>query len=176
MLRLRKSVALSQKKIIAGESDLYFLLAGWVPSKSLKFGVPLHEDSAMSYKLRVKEAETLGKSKYVNAAGKTECAEFVRQATGAPPTIAWKMATKVSDAKPGEILRGTAIATFDSNGKYPVGAKGKHAAIYLEHNVLHILVLDQWSDQGEVRQRPIAFKRPPATRRSNNGDTIYVIE
>jgi hypothetical protein len=136
----------------------------------------VYEDFAMSYKLRVKEAETFGKSKYVNSAGKTECAEFVRQATGAPHTIAWKMGTKVSEAKPGEILRGTAIATFDSNGKYPVDDKGKHAAIYLEHNVLRILVLDQWNDQGEVKQRPIAFKRPAATRRSNNGDTFYVIE
>ena len=66
--------------------------------------------------------------------------------------------------------------TFDSNGKYPTDALGKHAAIYLEHNTQCILVLDQWNDQGEVKQRPIWFNRPKGTKRSNDGDTFYVIE
>lgn len=88
----------------------------------------------MSYKLRGLEHDVFGKAKYVNAQGHTECVEFVRQSTGAPGTIAWKMGTKISEAKPGEILRGTAIATFDTNQKYPVDNKGKHAAIYLQHN------------------------------------------
>lgn len=73
-------------------------------------------------------------------------------------------------------MRGTAIATFDSNGKYPTDGLGKHAAIYLEHNALRILVLDQWNDQGEVKQRPIWFNRPKGTKRSNDADTFYVIE
>lgn len=130
----------------------------------------------MSYKLRGLEHDVFGKAKYVNAQGHTECVEFVRQSTGAPGTIAWKMGTKISEAKPGEILRGTAIATFDTNQKYPVDNKGKHAAIYLQHNNTRILVLDQWNDQGEVKERPIAFNRPTGTRRSNDADTFYVIE
>lgn len=130
----------------------------------------------MSYKLAVAEDEVLGKRRYVNAAGKTECVEFIRQAAGAPQTVIWKKGMKVSDARPGEITRGTAIATFDSSGQYPTDALGRHAAIYLEHNQHRILVLDQWNDQGEVKQRPIWFNRPKGTKRSNDADTYYVIE
>lgn len=130
----------------------------------------------MSYKLNVEEKDVYGKSKYVSAQGKTECVEFVRQATGAPQTIMWKKGKKVSEARFGEVARGTAIATFGSNGKYPTDVLGKHAAIYLEHNAQRILVLDQWNDQGEVKQRPIWFNRPEGTRRSNDADTFYVIE
>lgn len=108
--------------------------------------------------------------------GKTECVEFIRQAAGAPHTSSWKLGCKVADAKPGEILRGTAIATFDKNKKYPVDQQGKHAAIYLRHDGRQMLVLDQWNDQGEVLERPIAFNRPKGTRRSNDADTYYVIE
>jgi hypothetical protein len=130
----------------------------------------------MSFKLKVSEKSVLGKGKYVNANGKTECAEFIRQATGAPQTTVWKRSKKVSEATSGEIARGTAIATFDSSGRYPIDALGKHAAIYLEHDAERILVLDQWNDQGEVKQRPIRFNRPKGTRRSNDADTFYVIE
>lgn len=130
----------------------------------------------MSYKLKVPQTDVFGKGKYVNALGKTECVEFIRQTTGAPGTVAWKMGTKISDAKPGEILRGTAIATFDSKQRYPVDANGKHAAIYLQHDATRIFVLDQWNDQGEVKQRPIGFNRPKGTKRSNDANTFYVIE
>jgi hypothetical protein len=130
----------------------------------------------MSYTLKVAEANTFGKSKYINAAGKTECVEFVRQAANAPQTALWKRGKKVSEAKLGEITRGTAIATFDDNGKYPTDALGKHAAIYLEHNDKRILVLDQWANQGEVKQRPIYFNGPKSNSRSNNANTFYVIE
>ena len=130
----------------------------------------------MSYKLKVPEIKVFGKGIYVNAQGKTECVEFIRQATDAPKTTLWKKGKKVSDASFGEIARGTAIATFDSNGKYPTDSLGKHAAIYLEHNTQRILVLDQWNDQGEVKQRPIWFNKPKGTRRSNDANTFYVIE
>lgn len=130
----------------------------------------------MPHKLKVPEKDVFGKAKYVSAQGKTECVEFVRQAASAPQTITWKQGKKVSAALFGEIARGTAIATFDSNGKYPTDALGKHAAIYLEHNNLRILVLDQWNDQGEVKQRSISFNRPQGTKRSNDADTFYVIQ
>jgi hypothetical protein len=130
----------------------------------------------MSYRLKLEEKDVLGKGKFVNVAGKTECVEFVRQATGAPSTAAWQKGLKVSEAKPGDILRGTAIATFDENGKYPTDSKGKHAAIYLSHTKALIQVLDQWADQGEVKPRPIRFNRPKGTRRSNDADTFYVID
>lgn len=130
----------------------------------------------MSYKLKVAESEVLGKGKYKNSDGNTECVEFIRQTTGAPATATWKPGTKVSTAKSGEIVRGTAIATFDDNGRYPSDGNGKHAAIYLSHDGSGINVLDQWNGQGEVLPRKISFNRPKSTKRSNNGDTFFVIE
>jgi hypothetical protein len=130
----------------------------------------------MSYKLKVQEKDVFGKGKYVNPKGNAECVEFVVQTTGAPPTPMWRRGKKVSEAKLGEILRGTAIATFDANGNYPEDTLGKHGAIYLEHNAMRIVVLDQWKKQGEVKQRDIRFNQPKGTSRSNDADTFYVIE
>jgi hypothetical protein len=130
----------------------------------------------MSYRLKIAEKDVYGKGKFKNETGDTECAEFIRQATDAPATTAWVPGLKVADAKPGQILRGTAIATFDSNKKYPTDGLGKHAAIYLSHASDCIHVLDQWNDQGEVKPRPIRFNRPKGTRRSNDANTFFVIE
>ena len=118
----------------------------------------------------------LGKEKYVNAEGNTECVEFIRQAAGALHTSTWKKGKKVSEAKAGDIPRGTAIATFDANGRYPTDGLGKHAAIYLFHDSICIRVLDQWNDQREVKSRPIWFNRPKGTKRNNDANTYYVIE
>jgi hypothetical protein len=135
----------------------------------------------MPYRLIISEADCLGVGKFTNASGDTECVEFVRQATGAPGTPIWGQGIKVSKAKLGDIPRGTAIATFDSHGHYPTDHLGKHAAIYLSQDFFSkgkraIHVLDQWDDQGEVLPRPIYFDRPKGTKRSNDGDTFYVIK
>jgi hypothetical protein len=53
---------------------------------------------------------------------------------------------------------------------------GQACAIYLNHDAIGIRVLDQWRDQGEVTERTIRFNRPKGTRRSNDGDSFYVIE
>ena len=78
--------------------------------------------------------------------------------------------------KSGDLASGTAIATFDDKGKYPTDGLGRHGAIYLSHNNEGIEVLDQWKAQGEVLKRTIRFNRPEGTKRSNDGDTFYVIE
>jgi hypothetical protein len=135
----------------------------------------------MSYRLKIAEKDVLGEGKFKNAEGDTECVEFVRQATGAPETKLWRRGIKIADAKPGQIMRGTAIATFDDNGRYPTDALGKHAAIYLYHTPpatagACIQVLDQWDDQGEVLPRSIYFNRPKGTKRSNDANTFFVIE
>lgn len=130
----------------------------------------------MSYLLTIPETSVTGLNKFVNEKGKTECVEFVRQATAAPETKKWMRGRLVMSFKTGELAKGTAIATFDSNGKYPTDALGKHAAIYLSHNNEAIQVLDQWAAQQEVKPRPIRFNRPEGTRRSNDGNVFYVIE
>ena len=124
----------------------------------------------------IAETDVFGKGKFKNARGNTECAEFVVQATGMPPTGSWKRGQKVADAKVGSIPRGTAIATFDDKGNYPTDKLGRHAAIYLRHDKTAIWVLDQWNTQGEVKERMIWLNRPKGTLRSNDGNTFYVIE
>jgi hypothetical protein len=129
----------------------------------------------MSYKLIISQQDTLGKPKFINSHGHTECVEFVRQATAAPSTINWKQGKEIASAGLGEIARGTAIASFDERGKYPVDSNGKHAAIYLSHDLLGIRLLDQWNEQGEVLERIIYFNKPDIPR-SNAGKYFYVIE
>ena len=129
----------------------------------------------MSYKLQKAEADVLEKNQFSNAAGIAECVEFVRQATGAPHTTLWKQGEFVLDAPRGSIPRGTAIATFDSNGKYPVDGKGKHAAIYLSHTANSICVLDQWKAQGRVSERTIRTKVVDHPR-NDCAQCFYVIE
>lgn len=130
----------------------------------------------MPYRLRIAENDVFGKGKFKNSKGNTECAEFVRQATGAAPTTTWKCGQKVADALVGSIPRGTAIATFDDKGEYPTDGLGQHAAIYLKHDKSAIWVLDQWNAQGEVKERAIWFARPKGRRRSNDANTFYIIE
>jgi hypothetical protein len=132
----------------------------------------------MSYKLNVPEADVLGTGKYKNQRGNTECVAFIQQATNAPSTALWKRGIKVATAKPGEIARGTVIATFDDDGKYPTDALGMHAAIYLSQTPAAIQVLDQWKKQGEVKPRPIWFvpRKGTSQSRSNDGNTFYVVE
>lgn len=130
----------------------------------------------MSYLLNIEEKLVYGKKKFANAKGNTECVEFIRQVTDAPETPKWVRGRSVKSFKTGDLARGTAIATFDEKGKYPTDALGKHGAIYLSHNNEGIDVLDQWNSQGEVLNRTIRFNRPEGTKRSNDGDTFYVIE
>ncbi len=134
------------------------------------------ETTATTYTLQIPESAVFGAGKFANARGNTECVEFVRQATDAPATTNWRTGLQVRLATSAEIARGTAIATFDHNGRYPTDSLGQHAAIYLSHGDQGIVVLDQWNSQGEVKERLIRFDRPKETRRSNDGDTFYVIE
>ncbi|MBL8696053.1 MAG: BPSL0067 family protein [Planctomycetes bacterium] len=133
--------------------------------------------------MRESESSVLGKAedgslKYPSKlTGMAECVAFVQAVTSAPPTTQWRRGEFVKEAKAGSIARGTAVATFDENGKYPTDTKGKHAAIYLSHDAAGITVLDQWAAQGEVNKRTIRYKGTASTEtRSNNGDWFYVIE
>lgn len=129
----------------------------------------------MTYTLQQKEADVLGEGQFVNAAGNAECVEFVRQATGAPNTALWRKGEYVLGAPIGSIRRGTAIATFDDKGRYPIDGKGKHAAVYLSHTSRGIQVLDQWKVQGRVIERTIHLKANDFPR-SDSAQCFFVIE
>jgi hypothetical protein len=89
------------------------------------------------------DAEKLKDSDQV--AGGGQCVDLVKKyVPEIGPTTGWKPGPRVKDLKPGDIPKGTVIATF-WNGKYPSDrSSGKHAAFYLSHDDTGILVVEQW--------------------------------
>jgi hypothetical protein len=108
-------------------------------------------------------------------AGSGQCVAFVEKASGAPLTSLWTRG--VQARRDLTIQPGTAIATFDVNGKYTNSTDGtSHAAIYVGQNSVGLLVWDQWTGQ-PVHQRTIRFQGgAPGVRPVNDGDAFYVIE
>ncbi|HTT61144.1 MAG TPA: BPSL0067 family protein [Bryobacteraceae bacterium] len=107
------------------------------------------------------------------AVGTGQCVAYVQAASGAPLTSLWSQGIQV---KGNTIQTGTAIATFDPDGKYGNHTDGRsHAAIYISQSAAGILVWDQWSGQ-PVHQRTIHFRGgAPGTKPVNDGDAFYVI-
>ena len=95
-----------------------------------------------------------------------ECVAVVKYFAKAPHTSLWKKGARVKGNT--SIKPGTAIATFNSNGKY-----FGHAAIYISQTATAINVYDQWNSK-PLRTRPIEFKGHGYV--SNDGDQFYVIE
>ena len=107
--------------------------------------------------------------------GSGQCVAFVEQASGAPLTSAWHCGDKVRGNP--TIQKGTAIATFDANGKYTNSTDGtSHAAIYMGQDAIGLQVWDQWKGQ-PVHQRTIRFQGGAAgVKPVNDGDAFHVIE
>lgn len=75
------------------------------------------------------------------------CVPLVQQVTGAPNTTLWVRGSELK-GRP-QLEPGTAIATFDSNGKYPNHSKGNHAAIFVGYTEHGVRIYDQyreWAD------------------------------
>lgn len=105
--------------------------------------------------------------------GTGQCVAFVQRCAGAPVTSGWRKGEAVKGNM--YISRGTAIATFDSSGKYPNHSTGNHAAIYLSQDADGIHVYDQWIKRGVVSKNYIRFKGKRGIS-SNDGDDYYIIE
>ena len=129
----------------------------------------------MAYQMTIDEKSVFEKGQFANKLGNTECVEFVRHASNAPHTTMWKKGVRILAAKPGAILRGTVIATFDEQGRYPTDGKGRHAVVYLSHTMHGIEVLDQWNAQGRVLRRTIRIQ-PSDRPRSNAAQTFFIVE
>jgi hypothetical protein len=99
-----------------------------------------------------------------------QCVSYVTMVCTALPvgTGAWKKGALVKGNK--DILAGTAIATFDKNGKY-LG----HAAVYESQTTVGINVVDQWvtPPASAIHKRMLKFG---AHGNANNGDNFYVID
>lgn len=105
--------------------------------------------------------------------GSGQCVELVQKGAGAPITSSWRKGATVKGNL--TISKGTAIATFDSQGRYPNRPTGNHAAIYVGQDSSGIWVYDQWVSKGFVSKRLIKFKGT-AGLSSNDGDDYFVIE
>lgn len=104
--------------------------------------------------------------------GTGHCVPFVQQVAGVPHTSQWRRGDPVkgSNASPG-----TAIATFDPNGRYGNHTDGRsHAAILLAENTDGLVVVDQWVGSS-VKQRTIRY-RNGAGDAANDADRYYIIE
>lgn len=129
----------------------------------------------MSFTLNTNSALE-GNATFKNEKGNHECVVFIQKATGATNTASWKKGINVMDAKLGSIPAGTAIATFDSTGKYPVEAGKRHAAVYLSHSKDGIRVYDQWNGQGMVKARTIHSDLKLMRSYVNRAENYFVIE
>jgi hypothetical protein len=116
--------------------------------------------------------------------GNGQCVAFARAAAAVGHTQTWKRGVQVRGAT---IAPGTAIATFDQDGKYENDTHGRsHAAIYLGQDAVGILVLDQWVERtsmpdGRVQERiqPVHERRirfQDNARAVNDGRNYYVID
>ena len=103
------------------------------------------------------------------------CVDFVKAAAGLPRTAVWQEGASIRGTP--NIARGTAIATFESNGSY-TSESGNHAAIYLYQDDHGVWVYDQWRGQ-PVHKRLIRFEGGSGGKwgsKSNNGRLFAVIE
>ena len=101
------------------------------------------------------------------------CGQCVSYVTTVCPTLpvgtsAWKKGSQVKGNA--NIARGTAIATFDSDGTY-----SGHAAIYESQTPAGVNVVDQWvtPPATAIHKRVLRFG---AHGNSNNGDNFFIID
>ena len=75
------------------------------------------------------------------------------------------------------VPKGTAIATFDEDGKYP-GPKVllKHAAIFVELSAKGLVVVDQWQTKSPKRpeRRTLRYGNTYSSP-VNDGNAFYVV-
>lgn len=102
----------------------------------------------------------------------SQCVRYVQACAKCPHTSHWKPGVKV---RGNEVEFGTAIATFDPDGKYGNHTDGRsHAAILIEETDAGLRVFDQWVGHA-VSERIIRF-RGGAGKWVNDGDRYFVIE
>jgi hypothetical protein len=108
--------------------------------------------------------------------GTGKCVPLVQAAAGAPRSTEWRRGVPVHGST--TIRPGTAIATFDSDGRYT-----GHNAIYLGQDANGIQVVDQWNNrqngrtvsQHQPSQRTLHLGQPWRAR-VDRGESYSVIE
>jgi len=112
--------------------------------------------------------------------GNGECVTACKKFAGleGPSTDQWRAGPKVVDDK--DIKPGTAIATFDSKGRYPGKDQDKNSGIYLGRGTNgSIWILDQWPARPGTAQKAHPPQprelRPGGSNVSNNSNAYFVI-
>jgi hypothetical protein len=102
--------------------------------------------------------------------GTGQSVAFVEVAAGTPHSQQWRRGHLVKDHP---VATGTAIATFDPDGRYGNHTDGRsHAAIFVAEEATGLRVWDQWANH-PVSQRVIRFG---GNEPVNDGNQFYVIE
>jgi hypothetical protein len=110
--------------------------------------------------------------------GSGQCVALVMELARMPVGVGgWRPGARVRDV---DIPVGAAIATFDSQGRYPNWDHGNHAAIFLSKDANGIWVLDQYKDRRGNKIPPHAsyykFNNPQSDGTlTRNADTYYTI-
>lgn len=106
--------------------------------------------------------------------GSGQCVALVQAAAGAPLTSLWRKGPRVRDNS--AIPKGTVIATFDAEDRYPNHKTGNHAALFISISDKGIVVLDQWASKDPARpsQRTLRYRGGKGSP-SNDGDQFSVV-
>lgn len=103
-----------------------------------------------------------------------QCVSLIKKYTTAPETKKCKPGKTV---RGNDIKKGTAIATFLDEGKYPTKAPYGHTAFYVEQDSSGITVIEQYVGLAKVQKRKIKFKgKSTVSDGVNDGDSYSVIE
>lgn len=74
-----------------------------------------------------------------------QCASLIQYYTKAPLAKFWRKGVEVR-GNADKIVAGTAIATFNLEGRYSNQQHDNHAAFYVSQSATGIWVIDQWAD------------------------------
>jgi hypothetical protein len=119
-------------------------------------------------------------------AGSGECRphQGIRSGLKGRSTSTWRAGAWVMEAG-SSLRRGTAIATFDRDGRFPQHRTGQHAALVSRVMASGIWGVDQWRTKGDKISKRLIRRPPPSQRRnadgsfpdaSNNALALRVIE
>lgn len=116
--------------------------------------------------------------------GNGECVDIIKALVPGligVSTQNWKRGASVKDSP--SLLRGTAIATFGPDGRFPLANTGQHAAIFVAHAGAGIYLVEQYRNSRWVLYRHMEVPREHEQRtdgtwpnRSRNPLAFSVIE
>jgi hypothetical protein len=87
-------------------------------------------------------------------------------------TTTWRPGAWVMEAG-GSIPKGTAIATFGPDGRFPHHEHGQHAAIVVRVMASGIWVVDQWANDPEKPRISLRLIRVPPPHKQRNADGTF---